>query len=1100
MGKPKQQTISRFFAPKPLPSSPPSSSSSPPPPPRSFPKISATVSLSPSAKRRLQSLSSSPNPKKHKPSSSVSNALSTIPSSAPDLHRRFLSKLLAPASSPPRKSLPQNPTYTPLELQVVDLRSKHPDVVLMFEVGYRYRFFGQDAEIAARVLGIFAHVDHNFLTASVPSFRLQFHVRRLVASGHKVGVVKQTETAAIKAHGANRVGPFSRGLSALYTRSTIEAAEEMEGASGPEIGGSGSNYLACVVEKELAPDHEGRFCVRIALVAVDVSTGDVVHGEFDDNSVRTGLEAMLISLSPSEMLLGEPLSSVTEKLVLAYSGSTSNIRIERTSRDCYSNGGALAEVMSLYENKDDNVLVPVNDTGDSDIRGEGCHFPTIKEIMSLPELSIQALALTICYLRNFGLERILGPTASFRAISSKFEMTLSANTLHQLEVLANNCDGSLQGSLFQVMNHTLTAFGSRLFRHWVTHPLCDRNLILARLDAVSEIAESMGLCMGPKLESELATEKHFDALKQSETAEVISSVLTMLGKSPDVQRGISRIFHRTSTAAEFIRVIHALLTSGKQLQKLVLDTDYGETQPSVRSAFLRRLIYSASSPVVMAVAVKLLSSLNKDAADQGDMLNLFISCTDQFPEICRGRMAVQMAEKKLDLLIVQYRKQLGMQKLEFMSVSGKTHLIELPEDKKVPSNWVKVSSTKKTTRYHPPEVLAALDELLLAKEEFSVVCRATWDNFLMKFGKYYVQFQTAVQALAALDCLHSLAIVSRSENFVRPVFVGDDEPNQIHISLGRHPVLGSTLGDNYVPNDTKLHAEREYCQIITGPNMGGKSSYIRQVALIAIMAQVGSYVPATSAKLHVLDAIYTRMGASDSIQQGKSTFFEELAETSHILHNCSSRSLVIIDELGRGTSTYDGVAIAYATLHSLLNWKKCMVLFVTHYPKIVDIQKEFQGSVGAYHVSYLTSKKPLDITDSETICGERLSLEEVTFLYKLVPGALDKSFALNVAKLAQLPSSCIARAAILAAKLEEEMNTRLKNQARSTISMLAQDEITDTDSKPSELCEEQVFTDLTETCREVLSHIESALNNSEPATMLFSLKHAREIAMKVIKQ
>uniref|UniRef100_A0A453CBI8 DNA mismatch repair proteins mutS family domain-containing protein n=1 Tax=Aegilops tauschii subsp. strangulata TaxID=200361 RepID=A0A453CBI8_AEGTS len=199
-----------------------------------------------------------------------------------------------------------------------------------------------------------------------------------------------------------------------------------------------------------------------------------------------------------------------------------------------------------------------------------------------------------------------------------------------------------------------------------------------------------------------------------------------------------------------------------------------------------------------------------------------------------------------------------------------------------------------------------------------------------------------------------------------------------------------------------LHADGQYCQIVTGPNMGGKSCYIRQVALITIMAQVGSFVPASSAILHVVDGIYTRMGASDSIQQGTSTFYEEMNEASNILQNCSSRSLVIIDELGRGTSTHDGVAIAYATLHYLLKNKKCIVIFVTHYPKILDIQSEFEGSVGAYHVSYLSTRKLLQISDEKMgISTETEDLGEITFLYKLVAGASDRSFGLNVALLAQ---------------------------------------------------------------------------------------------------
>lgn len=252
----------------------------------------------------------------------------------------------------------------------------------------------------------------------------------------------------------------------------------------------------------------------------------------------------------------------------------------------------------------------------------------------------------------------------------------------------------------------------------------------------------------------------------------------------------------------------------------------------------------------------------------------------------------------------------------------------------------------------------------------------------------------------------------------------DNEPVQIQICSGRHPVLEATLQDNFVPNDTLLCGDGQFCQIITGPNMGGKSCYIRQVALIAIMAQVGSFVPASSAKLHVLDAVYTRMGASDNIQQGRSTFLEELSEASNILRSCTDRSLVILDELGRGTSTHDGVAIAYATLHYLLEQKRCMVLFVTHYPKIADIQKEFPSAVGTYHVSYLTSKRDNDVCSEPGQNDGKMEHEDVTYLYKLVPGISQRSFGFKVAQLAQLPPSCIQRAMFMSTRLEALVQKR----------------------------------------------------------------------------
>ncbi|KAA8533740.1 hypothetical protein F0562_031257 [Nyssa sinensis] len=1042
MGKQKQQVISRFFAPKPQnpsTSSPSTSQFSLPNPPTPAPKISATVTFSPSKRlqasqltspntkpskiRKLSShtcdpVSSPPNtafqPTPNKPTKTpklsphTHNAIPSLPN--PSLHRRFLKKLLEPSQDLPEpspKSSISNPKYTPLEQQVVDLKDKYPNILLMVEVGYKYRFFGEDAENAARVLGIYAHMDHNFLTASIPTFRLNVHVRRLVSAGYKVGVVKQTETATIKAHGSNRLGPFCRGLSALYTKATLEAAEDVGG--GEEGCGSSSNYLVCVIEKKIVESVEcgveSGFDVRIGIVAVEISTGDVVHGEFNDNFMRAGLEAVILSLSPAELLLGEPISNQTEKLLLAYAGPASNVRTERASQDCFSGGGALAEVMSLYENMNEKSLADYEEEGTEVTELENTHL-AIKGIMAMPDLAVQALALTIRHLKQFGFERILCLGASFRPFSSNMEMTLSANALQQLEVLNNNSDGSESGSLLQSMNHTLTIFGSRLLRHWVTHPLYNRNMISARLDAVSEIAESMGSSNASQNSSSLDVGDADVTFVQPELSYVLSSVLTTLGRSPDIQRGITRIFHQTATTSEFIAVIQVILVAGKQLEQLhIEEEDKEEIVPTktVHSVLLRKLILTASSSSIIRTAAKLLSTINKEAADQGDLLNLFIICDGQFPEVARARKAVQLAKEKLDSLIGLYRKQLGMWKLEFMSVSGTTHLIEMPSEARVPSNWVKVNSTKKTIRYHPPEVLTALDQLSLANEELAIVCRAAWNGFLKAFGKNYAEFQSAVQALAALDCLHSLAILSRNKNYVRPVFVNESEPVQIHIHSGRHPVMETILQDNFVPNDTNLHAEGEYCQIVTGPNMGGKSCYIRQVALIAIMAQVGSFVPASSAKLHVLDGIHTRMGASDSIQQGRSTFLEELSEASHIIHTCTARSLVIIDELGRGTSTHDGVAIAYGTLHHLLEQKRCMVLFVTHYPKIVDIKNEFPGSVGAYHVSYLTSQDEMTMIDTKSDQNvDNVYHEDVTYLYKLVPGVAERSFGFKVAQLAQV--------------------------------------------------------------------------------------------------
>ncbi|GAB2227698.1 hypothetical protein Droror1_Dr00009525 [Drosera rotundifolia] len=1110
MGKHKQQIISRFFAPKPKSPSneePLQSSQNPP-------KISTTVTFSPS-KRLKTTHFLSPD----KPSQNPNNP---IINSNPSLHQRFLSKLLEPPqhllehthqANQGNNDSREPPKYTPLEKQVLELKSKNPDVVLMVEVGYRYRFFGKDAEIAARVLGVYAHMDHNFLTASVPTFRLNVHVRRLVGVGYKVGVVKQTETAAIKAHGENKVGPFERGLSALYTKATIEAAEDL---GGEEEGcGSLSSYLLCVVEGDVVMGDEdvgvveSGVDVRIGVVAVEISTGDVVYGEFNDSFIRAGLEGVILSLAPAELLLGEPLSKQTQKVLVNYAGPTSNIRMERMSCDCFRDGGALPDVISYFENirEDDSVS---NQHHTMDVRGDENNQFALKVIMTMPGLAVRALAITLRHLKQFGFETIVSLGASFRPLSSNMEMRLSANALQQLEVLNNNADGSETGSLLKSMNHTLTIFGTRLLRHWVTHPLRDRNMIIARLDAVSEIAESM--CGTLDLENLGAVDEGaFDCtVGQPGINHVVSLVLTNLGRSPDVQRGITRIFHRTATPKEFIAVVQAILLAGKQLRQLHAEEHvYPEDKKrnAVHSALLKKLIRIASSSGVVNTAAKLLSTLNAEAAEKGDLVNLMSVSDGAYPDVAESQMKVQSANEKLESLIGLYRKQLGIRSLEYVTVSGTSHLIELPSDRKVPSYWVKINSTKKTIRYHPPEVLAALNQLSLATEELNIVSRAAWSSFLGKFHSCYADFQAAVQAFAALDCLYSLAILSRNKNYVRPVFVDDDQPVQIRIRSGRHPVLESILQDNFVPNDTDLHSGQEYCQIVTGPNMGGKSCYIRQVALIAIMAQVGSFVPASYAKLHVLDGIYTRMGASDNIQQGRSTFLEELSEASQILQSCTSGSLVILDELGRGTSTHDGVAIAYATLHHLLEQKRCLVLFVTHYPKIADIQKEFPGAVGTYHVSYVTSNNG----DSSSECelgGSNANNEDVTYLYKLVPGISERSFGFKVAQLAQLPASCIEQAIVLAEKLEMVVHKRMDNQRRKYCPPGTQSANPDIHNKamdrtseynyPADANGQDSIANLANTCQKLFSCLKTALETDNLAEGFDMLKRARIVARELI--
>lgn len=333
-------------------------------------------------------------------------------------------------------------------------------------------------------------------------------------------------------------------------------------------------------------------------------------------------------------------------------------------------------------------------------------------------------------------------------------------------------------------------------------------------------------------------------------------------------------------------------------------------------------------------------------------------------------------------------------------------------------------STKAVSRYHSPFLVEHYRKLLQLREQLLLDCQREWIGFLDQFGEHYHTIKRAISHLATMDCLFSLAEVAKQGNYCRPEVCASQR--QILIRDGRHPAIDLLMGEHnqFVPNHTELQGDGRRTMIITGPNMGGKSSYIRQVSLICVMAQMGSYVPASEACLGILDGIFTRMGASDNIYKGRSTFMEELTEASEIISFATERSLVILDELGRGTSTHDGIAIAYATLEHFIRDVKSLTLFVTHYPPLCELERAYPEHVSNYHMAFLLNEPDI-ITDTDD--GE-VQPEFVTFLYQLTEGAAGRSYGLNVARLADVPDPILHTAARKAQELENTINARRKSK------------------------------------------------------------------------
>ncbi|PWW73720.1 hypothetical protein C7212DRAFT_359562 [Tuber magnatum] len=823
---------------------------------------------------------------------------------------------------------------TPLERQVVDIKRKNPDTLLVVEVGYKFRFFGEDARIASQVLSIMcipgrmrfdehsseAHLD-KFASASIPTHRLHVHVKRLVTAGHKVGVVRQVETAALKAAGDNRNAPFERKLTNLYTKGTyIDDVDGLDGdlAAGAGSGGAaGTGFMLCITEKPgggTGTDEKA----HVGIVAVQPATGDVIYDEFDDGFMRSEIETRLLHIAPCEFLIVGELTKATEKLVSHLAGSTTTvfgdqIRIERVEHKKDAKILAPSHVSKFYADK--------LKSGDSPEAVESNRLLEI--VMNLPDLVTICLSALITHLSSYGLEHIFDLTKYFKSFSARSHMLLNGNTLSSLEIYRNQTDFSTKGSLFWTLDRTKTKFGKRQLRKWVGRPLLDKERLEERIEAVEEIKSGVS----PKLEQ-------------------LKDLLTKI--SYDLEKGLVRIYYGKCSRPELLSILQTLKRIADTFPPVDSPKDAGFTSKILNEAL-------ASLPLIKKAVEAYLDVFNHPEAAKDDKY-YFFKDGEGYEAINEHKEGIAGVEEDLEKHLKAIAATLK-KKVVYVSVSGIEYLVEVSNEKSalksVPATWVKMNGTRKVSRFHTPE----------HKESLTAECNRAFAKFLAEISTKYQEFRDCVQSLATLDCLISLAAVADQPGYVKPEFT--EEPC---IEL---------LLDAYVPNDIHLFPDKQRAMIITGPNMGGKSSFVRQVALIAIMAQVGSYVPASAARVGMLDAVFTRMGAFDNMMAGESTFMVELNETSDILKQATNRSLVILDELGRGTSTHDGVAIANAILDYVITELKSMCLFITHYPLLSQFGERYPESAMNAHMRFEEAND---------------GTENITFLYQIGEGVAHRSY------------------------------------------------------------------------------------------------------------
>ncbi|KAL8961301.1 MAG: hypothetical protein Q9193_002126 [Seirophora villosa] len=867
---------------------------------------------------------------------------------------------------------------TPMQKQILEIKREHLDTVLVIQDGYKFKFFGEDARTAAKELSIVcipgkfrydehpseAHLDR-FASASIPVHRLHVHVKRLVRAGHKVGVVRQLETAALKAAGNNRNAPFVRKLTNVYTKGTY--IDDVEGLEGPSGGTPATGYLVCITESSArgwGTDEK----VRLGFLAVQPATGDVIYDDFEDGFMRSEIETRLLHVAPCEILIVGNLSKATEKLIQHLSGSKTNtfgdkVRVERVEKPKTMAAQAYSHVSNFYAEK----LSASAADGSRPSR-------LLDNVLQLPEHVTMCLSAMITHMTEYGLEHVFDLTKYFQSFSARSHMLLNGTSLTSLEIYQNQTDHTEKGSLFWTLDRTETRFGRRQLRKWVGRPLLVRKELEERVAAVEE-------------------------LKNGESSQKVIKIKDLLSHiKSDLEKSLIRIYYGKCTRPELLTVLQTMQRIANEFILVKSPHDAGFNSSMISDAI-------AALPAIAGDVISYLDRINAQAAKEDDRYG-FLQEEFESEDITEHKLGIASVEHDLSEYRSTAAEKIKKKKIEYVTVAGIEYLIEVDNTmlKNVPASWAKISGTKKVSRFHTPEVVRLVRERDQHKEALAAACDVAFSALLAEIATKYQSFRDCIQALATLDCLISFATVANQPGYVKPEFSDD---TRIAVEQGRHPMVEQLLLDAYVPNDTDLSTDQTRALLITGPNMGGKSSYVRQVALIAIMGQIGSYVPAESAKLGMLDAVFTRMGAFDNMMAGESTFMVELSETSDILKQATSRSLIILDELGRGTSTHDGVAIAQAVLDHVVRETRSLTLFITHYQNLSALAKGFEnGELKNVHMKFQESGK---------------DGQDITFLYEVGQGVAHRSYGLNVARLANVPEEVLQVAGVKSKELERQV-------------------------------------------------------------------------------
>lgn len=695
------------------------------------------------------------------------------------------------------------------------------------------------------------------------------------------------------------------------------------------------------------------------LVTPGVSMDDTVLNYKENNFLaavhmtKTACGVSFLDISTGEFLVGEGTSDYVEKLLVSFQPKEvlHDRQMKREFEDRFGNRWCTFQLDDWMFTEQSSRQKLLKHFGTQSLKGFGVEHLT---------LGVVAAGVIMQYLEMTQHTNI-GHITSLRRIEEDRYVRLDKFTIRSLELLGSmQEDGS---SLLDVIDRTTTAMGARMLKRWTVFPLRDVATIGKRLDVV---------------------ETFF--------------------RKPDFRQVIDEQLHRIG-----------------DIERIISKVAVGRVSP--REVVQMKLALQALVPVKSAC----LSSDCEEIRSMGDRLNLCESLRDRIEREIQSDPPLLVA--KGDVIASGYSEELD--ELRSISRGGRDYLLKIQEEEAaktgiqslkvgynnvfgyylevrntykdaVPQEWIRKQTLANAERYITQELKEYEEKIMGADEKILAIESRLFNELVTDMAEFVPQIQINANIIARIDCLLSFAKAAEEHRYVRPV-VADDA--LLEIQAGRHPVIETQLpvGEQYVPNDIKLDTEKQQIMIITGPNMAGKSALLRQTALITLMAQMGSFVPADSAHIGLVDKIFTRVGASDNISLGESTFMVEMTEASDILNNVTPRSLVLFDELGRGTSTYDGISIAWAIVEYLHQHSgaQARTLFATHYHELNEMEKHFER-IKNYNVSV------------KEVNGK------VIFLRKLMPGGSEHSFGIHVAEIAGMPKSIVNRANAILRQLEAD--------------------------------------------------------------------------------